>query len=79
MKLAFTYNISLVRWEIFPLELQAPNINFPKTINQWEFDYGLFTNLPRIIVACDFYPISFNLKRVILPLLSYQAEIFPVN
>ena len=25
--------------------------HFPKTISQWEFDYGLFTNLPRIIVA----------------------------
>ena len=32
--------------------------HFPKTIGQWEFDYGLFTNLPRIILACDFYPSS---------------------
>ena len=31
---------------------------FPKTISQWEFDYGLFTNLSRIIVACDFSPSS---------------------
>ena len=23
--------------------------HFPKTISQYEFDYGLFTNLPRII------------------------------
>ena len=23
--------------------------HFPKTICQWEFDYGLFTNFPRII------------------------------
>ena len=28
----------------------------PKTISQWDFDYGLFTNLPTIIVACDFSP-----------------------
>ena len=41
---------------------------FPKTISQWEFDYGLFTNLPRIIVARDFSPSSFKLKRGILPL-----------
>ena len=37
--------------------------NFPKTISQWEFDYGLFTNLPRIFIACDFSPISFKLER----------------
>ena len=39
---------------------------FPKTISQWEFDYGLFINLPRIIVACDLFPSSFKLKRSIL-------------
>ena len=32
--------------------------------------YGLFTDLPRIIVACDFRLSSFNLKRGILPLLT---------
>ena len=32
--------------------------HFPKTISQWEFDFGLFTNLPRIIVARDFSPNS---------------------
>ena len=37
--------------------------HFPRTMNQWEFDYGLFTNLPRIIVARDFSPSSFKLKR----------------
>ena len=42
--------------------------HFAKTISQWEFDYGLFTNLPRIILACDFSPISFKFKRGILPL-----------
>ena len=63
---------------------------FPKTISQWEFDYGLFTNLPRIIVARNFSPSSFKLKGGILPLLtkyvselenylSYQAKIFLVN
>ena len=32
-------------------------------MSQWEFDYGLLTNLPGIIVACDFSPSSFKLKR----------------
>ena len=43
---------------------------FPKTISQWESDYGLFTNLPRIIKFTDFSPSSFKLKRGILPLLT---------
>ena len=34
------------------------------------FDYGLFTNLPRIIVTCDFSPTSFKLKSGILHLLT---------
>ena len=34
----------------------------PKAISQWEFDYGLFTNLPKIIVASDFSSSSFKLK-----------------
>ena len=38
--------------------------HFPQTINQWEFDYGLFTNLPRIIVAFDFPPSSLKSKEV---------------
>ena len=41
-------------------------------MSQWEFDYGLFTNLPRMIVACDFSPSSFKLRRVIL--LSWQNK-----
>ena len=55
-----------------------------------ELDYGLFTNLPRIVKFTDFSPSSFKLKRGILPLLrkyvsylenclSYQAKIFLVN
>ena len=44
--------------------------HFPKTISLWEFDYGLFTNLLRIIVACDFFSSSFKLRRGILPLLT---------
>ena len=51
---------------------------------------GLFTNLPRVIVAYVFSQSSFKLRRVILPLLtkkvsycenclSYQAKIFLVN
>ena len=38
--------------------------HFLKTISQWEFDYGFFTNLPRIIVTGDFPPSSFKLKEV---------------
>ena len=44
--------------------------HFPKTISQWEFDYGLFTNLPRIVKFIDFCPNSFKLKRGILSLLA---------
>ena len=61
--------------------------HFLKTIRQWEVDYGLFTNLPRIVKFTNFSPSSFKLKRGILPLLtkyvsqlgnylSYQAKIF---
>ena len=64
--------------------------HFPKTLSQWEFDYGLPTNLPGITVACDFSPCSFTPRRSILPLLtkyisrlendlSYQAKIFLLN
>ena len=48
-------------------EILTNERHFPKTISQYEFDYGLFTNLPRIIVACNFSPSSFKLKRGILP------------
>ena len=44
--------------------------HFSKNISQREFDYGLFTNLPTIIVARDFSPSSFKFKRGILPLLT---------
>ena len=37
---------------------------FPKSISQQEFDYGLFTNLPRIIVACDFSRVHSNSEKV---------------
>ena len=64
--------------------------HFPKTISHWEFNYGLFTTLQRIIVPYDFCPSSFKLKRDILPLLtkceswienylSYEAKNFFVN
>ena len=64
--------------------------HFPKTISQWEFDYGLFTNLSTILVTCNFFPSSFTLRRGILPLLtkyqsllenymSYYSKIFLVN
>ena len=64
--------------------------HFPKTINQWDFDYGSFTSLPKIVKFTDFSPSSFELKTAILPLLtkyisqlgnylSYQAKIVLVN
>ena len=34
------------------------------------FDYDLFTNLPRIIIASNFPHGSFKFKRGILPLLT---------
>ena len=93
-KFVFTYNTSLVWWNKRRSKVQEKNmscehtLNFDqwKTINQWEFDYGLFTNLPRIIVARCFSPSSFKLRRGILPPLtkyvsqlenysSYQAEL----
>ena len=40
--------------------------HFPKTISISEFDYGFFTNLPRIIVDCDFSPSSFKLNKDVL-------------
>ena len=43
--------------------------HFPKTMSQWEFDYGLFTNLPKIVKFTDFSPSSLKLKRGIIPLL----------
>ena len=51
-------------------------------------DFGLFTNLPKIIFASDFSLSSFKLKRGIIPRLttyvtinycSYQAKMFLVN
>ena len=42
---------------------------FPETMSQREFDFGLFTNLSKIIVASDFSPSSFKTKRDILPLV----------
>ena len=38
--------------------------HFPKTRSQWEFNYDLFTNLPKIIVACDFLQVHSNSKEV---------------
>ena len=35
---------------------------FLKTISLWEFNYGLFTNLPRIIVVYYFSPNSLKLR-----------------
>ena len=40
---------------------------FSKTYEPIEFDYGLFTKLPRIVKFPDFSPSSFKLKKCILP------------
>ena len=48
------------------LEILTNEKQFWKTISQWKFDYGLFTNLPKIIFTCDFSQSSFKLKRGIL-------------
>ena len=42
--------------------------HFPQTINQWDIDYALFTNLPRIIVVLQVYS---NSKEV--SYLSWQS------
>ena len=47
------------------LLILANEKHFPKNISLWEFDYDLFTDLPRIIVACDFSPSSFKLSKVV--------------
>ena len=59
---------------------------FQKTISQLELDYGLFTNLPRIIVAYEFiqtqkkYPTSLDKIRILTwKLLIIQAKTFLVN
>ena len=51
----FTYNISLAWWEA------------NKPISQWEFDYGLFANLPKIIHPSTQkrYPISPDKIRIL--------------
>ena len=57
-----------VRWTCF--KFWPMKKIFSKTIHQWEFDYGLFTNLLLIIVARNFSPSSFKLKRGRIPLLT---------
>ena len=71
-KFVFTYNTSLVWWNKRRSKVQENmscehTLNFDqwKTINQWEFDYGLFTNLPRIIVAPTFLRVHSNPKEVL--------------
>ena len=39
---------------------------FPKTMSQGQFESGLFTKLPRIVIVCDISPSSFKLKRGML-------------
>ena len=37
--------------------------HFPKPISQWEFDYGLFTNLPRPVIRHDIFRVHSNSKE----------------
>ena len=55
-----------VMYHMKVLSILTNEKHFPKTANQEEFNYGLFTKLPRIIVSRDFSPSSFKLKRRIL-------------
>ena len=48
------------------LHVLTNETQFLQTLRQWKFDYGLFTNLPRVIVVCDFSPSSFELKRLLV-------------
>ena len=49
--------------------------HFPKTISQQEFDYDLFTKLPRTTVDRVFLPISFKLEISILPLMTTLSSL----
>ena len=50
--------------------------HFPITLSQWEFNYDLLTNLPKIIVTCNFSRGSFKPRRVIVPLFTkYVSEL----
>ena len=42
----------------------------PKIKSQLEFDHGLFTKLPRLIVTLNYSASSFKVKRGIVPPLS---------
>lgn len=44
--------------------------HLPKTISQWEFNYGLFTNLTRTVVGSNFSLSSFKLREGIQPALT---------
>ena len=44
--------------------------HFLKIMSQWEFGYGLFTAIPRIILVHDFWLSSFKFKIGILPCLT---------
>ena len=78
-KFRFTFNIPLMWREILQTvesikrrsKVQEKNMSCERTLyfDQLELDYGLFTSLLKIIVACDFFSSSFKYKSGILPLL----------
>ena len=93
LEFVFTYNTSLMRWEInnkYLMELikrrskvkekiiscwRALNFDQLKTFFEnykpGEFHYCLFTNLPRMIIAWDFFRLNSNSNKV--PYLSYPT------
>ena len=72
LEFAFTYffNVVIIPNSKYLLELikrrskdREKNMSCECSINQWEFDQGLFTNLPTIIVTYNFSVSSFKLKK----------------
>ena len=58
------FRSSRKEYHVNMLSILTNEKHFPKTINQWEFGYGLFTNLLRIIVACDLLLVHSNSEEV---------------
>ena len=52
---------------------------WPTTISHWEFDYGLFTNLPRIIAACEHAPSSFKRALDKIRILTWQLLVIAIK
>ena len=60
-------NVQKRMFHVNVLKILTSEKHFPKSKSQKEFDYGLLTKLPRVILADDFSLNSFKLKSGILP------------